>query len=525
MKTLIKNARIIDGSGAKEFTSDLLIDGDKIADIAPKIMANDCEVIDATGKIVSAGLIDAHSHNDWFSYTPDNFKYFEPFIMQGITGMVCGNCGFSPFAWDKDSPHKDFIGAGLFKLKQNPPCTMSEFEQLTNTYSPLNIATFVGHGTARISVAGKESPTSEQKNRMLELLDESLEQGACGVSIGLMYEPGMYSPFEEFKEVALLCKKHDKVLTAHNRAQSAVSMSYKGLFGRPHNLRALDEMIKLAEETGVKLQNSHLIFVGDRTFKTADECIKLIDDARSRGVDITFDMYSATFGTSVVTVILPSWYQFLKIEERTKFINRIKLKVQINVTKKLLGFGFDDIQIGWLGEDNKHLVGKYISQIAQETGKSHFDTYIDMAVRANFEGSIVMHNFQTEEIIRKLSNHEASMFMTDSWVVPNGLQSGRAYGGLTRFLTNAMKGTQTLEDAIHRMSGKVARRFGLKKRGELKPGNFADITVFDPQRLRDHLDTVEFPEGIEQVFVNGTRILKDGDVVREVLSGAGKVMK
>ena len=350
---LLKTGLIYDGTGSEPFVGDILIEGDKIVKVEAGIVPEDgWEVIDLNGLSVSSGFIDAHSHNDWFSIKKEPQKYFEPFIRQGITSFVTGNCGLSAVGFESQTNHVDKVGGGLFSFHETTGIypSVSEFMTAIDSNSPCNIAVLAGHCTARASVAGYENRAlkENERQRMLDILENALKEGACGLSLGLMYEPGIYAGIDELKEVARLCEKYDRPMTVHPRACSAVSMTYP-LLGRPHLLRALDELVEIAEGTRMKLHYSHVIFVGRRSFRCKDELVKILHDLRDKGVDIGFDIYSELLGVSVITVVLPAWYQALSPDQKRHWFNKLKLRVLIDATILLLGFGWNDIQIAYIG--------------------------------------------------------------------------------------------------------------------------------------------------------------------------------
>ena len=281
---LLKSGLIYDGTGSMPFKGDILVDNDKIINISESIQPEDgWEVIDIDGLSISPGFIDAHSHNDWFAIKKDTRKYFEPFIRQGITSFVAGNCGLSAVGFEQQTPNVDKIGGGLFSFHETTGIypSVSEFFSAIDGNVPCNIAVLAGHCSARASVAGYENRelTADERMRMLEVMENALKDGACGLSLGLMYEPGIYAGIDELKEVARLCEKYDRPMTVHPRACSAVSMTYP-LLGRPHLLRALDELVKIADGTHMKLHYSHAIFVGRRSFRCKDHIFYQLDITR-----------------------------------------------------------------------------------------------------------------------------------------------------------------------------------------------------------------------------------------------------
>lgn len=325
MKTLIKNARIYDGTGSDPFMGCVLIEDEKIAAVMPAASQEEPaadKVIDLGGLSLSPGFIDGHSHNDWFAIRKDPFPYFEPFLRQGVTTYVTGNCGLSVIGFEDGNEHVGLMGGGLFFFNDTTgKYGMTEdYFKAVDRNAPANIAILAGHCSARAAASGSVNRplTEEETQKMLDILEQQLQQGAAGISLGMMYDPGLYADVEELKKVAALCVKYDRPLTVHARAESKVSGAYKQIFGRSHLLRALDELVEVAKGTPLKLQYSHAIFVGRSTFKDKDEFKKIIRDLRANGVDAMFDIYDETLGVSVITVIMPPWYQSMSPEEKRK---------------------------------------------------------------------------------------------------------------------------------------------------------------------------------------------------------------
>ena len=530
MATLLKNCLVYDGTGADAFTGDILIDADKIVKVAPVIDAKGADVIDIGGKSVSSGFFDAHSHNDWFAAKREPQKYFEPFVRQGITSFITGNCGLSMTGFEPGSPYKDKIGAGLFRMENltgEYPSVGTLFEAIDQK-TPLNIASLVGHCSARASVNGYESRplTQEEQTHMLAILEESLKQGACGVSLGLMYEPGLYATKEELRDVATLCAKYDRPLTVHPRANSAVSMAYPELLGRPHLLRALDELEEVTRGLDVKLQYSHAIFVGKSSFKCKDELVAIIERMRKNGVDAMFDIYSELLGVSVITVIMPTWYQALSTTDKRKFANKFRFRILANVSKTLLGFGFNDIQVAYIGEGHEAYEGKTVHQIAKEQKLSDIDAYLMLCEKSNFAGRVNMGPYSTPEIVESLSKHPNVLFMTDAWVEDHGIQNPAIYDCFPKFLHLALNGHgDTMANTIRKMTGAVADRFSIQERGYVKPGYFADLTVFDEATLKSGTPDQSKAFGIEKVFVNGICVLNGEDLDESAFRSAGRAMR
>ena len=527
---LFKNALIYDGTGIEAFKGDILIENDRIVQVKDGIQAEEgWEVIDLEGLSVSPGFIDAHSHNDWFAIKNNPQKYFEPFIRQGITSFVTGNCGLSAIGFESESQHVDKIGGGLFSYADTTGKypTVSEFFSAIDRNTPCNIAVLAGHCTARASVAGYENrPLSEsERKKMLGIMENALKEGACGLSLGLMYEPGIYAGIDELKDVAKLCEKYDRPMTVHPRACSAVSMTYP-LLGRPHLLRALDELVEIASGSKMKLHYSHAIFVGRRSFRCKDELLDILHRLKDNGVDMGFDIYSELLGVSVITVVLPAWYQALSPTQKRHWFNKLKLSILIRATIILLGFGWDDIQIAYIGPGYERYEGKSVAQIAKEMGKSCLDAYLDLCEMSDFKGRINMGPYSTPEIVSELSKDDSCLYMTDAWVEDYGIQNPAIYACFPKFLKFSLCGTgDTMPNTIRKMTGAVAERFSIKDRGQIKPGFYADLTVFDEEKLRNGQTDQQQSFGIEKVYVNGIKVL-DGDILdADAIKHSGMAMR
>ena len=527
---LFKDALIYDGTGAEAFKGDILVDNDRIVQVGECIVPEDAwEIVRLEGLSVAPGFIDAHSHNDWFAIKKDTQKYFEPFIRQGITSFVTGNCGLSAVGFDSKTQHTDKVGGGLFSFTDTTGVypTVAEFFSAIDRNTPCNIAVLAGHCTARASVAGYDNrPLAEtERKEMLQLMENAIKDGACGLSLGLMYEPGIYAGIDELKEVARLCEKYDRPMTVHPRACSAVSMTYP-LLGRPHLLRALDELVEIASGTRMKLHYSHAIFVGRRSFRCKDELLSILHGLKEMGIDIGFDIYSELLGVSVITVVLPAWYQALSPEKKRHWFNKLKLNILIKATIILLGFGWDDIQIAYIGPGYERFEGKSVAQIAKEMGKSCLDAYLDLCEMSDFKGRVNMGPYSTPEIVSELSKDEICLYMTDAWVEDHGVQNPAIYDCFPKFLKFSLCGTgDTMPNTIRKMTGAVAQRFSIKERGCIKPGYYADLTVFDESKLRDGQPDQEKSFGIEQVYINGIKVL-DGDILdQEAIRHSGRAMK
>ena len=527
-RILLQNGLIADGTGTKAFYGDVLIRGDRIELVTPKEVTSEGFRVDCTGKVIAPGFIDMHSHMDWVLPISGHPELKCPFTAQGVTTFVAGNCGFGIAGFKRNSRFRNMLETrtvGLYHLEWN---TMAEyFDYLNRNGMSHNLVNLAGHGTTRTSIRGfnPEPLNAGEMSEMLYLLEESMDQGAAGVSLGLQYEPGVFATMDELKQVAELVKKRDKILTVHMKAYSSLSGTYPlELFGRPHNLLAIDDMLNLARETGVRLQLSHLIFVGTRTWKNYEQALELIDRAKSEGIDVKFDTYVYHCGTSIINVFMPEWFLANVPDAYNSRWARFKLHMELQLIKDLLGFGFQDIQITNANHpDLNQYNGMFLPEIAKKRRMGEFDNFIDFAQKSEGRARVLNHRYSNIEIVKALMQHPDALYMTDATPFPAGVQNPAAYGNFPRFLQYARDYRLLgLEETIHKMTGASAERFQIRDRGVLKNGNYADVTIFDWKRVRDNNTqelTNQTPTGIEAVFINGKQVFNSRGMDTEALPG------
>jgi len=538
--TLLENGFIVDGTGKKGFNGSVLIRGKKIEKVSAGEINTSARVVDCTGLVVMPGIIDAHSHMDWYLPIKGHDDLKLPFTAQGVTTFVAGQCGYGVAGFRKKSPFMSMIEPrtkGLFRIDWDGMAQY--FAHLKQNGMTHNMMTLAGHGNTRTSIRGFNSAplNKEEMKEMLSLLEQAMDEGATGVSLGLQYEPGIFAKGEELREIARLVKKRNKILTVHLRAYSSLAPGYpmstlKILFDyvmpfdgyEPHNLLAIDEMLNIARETGVRLQISHLIFVGTRTFKTCEGALKRIDGAIKQGVDVKFDTYAYHCGQSIINVILPAWF-LAKVPEAYNDKEMLaKLKSEFGLIQRFLGFGNKDIQIMYANHDELNRYnGLFLEEIAKKRGMAWFDNTMDIARKSKGVASVLNHEYSNLPIIETLIRHPASLFMTDALPAPKGVQNPAVYGNFPRFFQLAReKNLISLEEAVYKMSGAAAERYRIKDRGFLKEGLAADITVFDGKNIRDNntlTETSKTPSGIEAVFINGKQVLSKGRVDGSIKAG------
>ena len=529
-KTLLRDGLVVDGTGAPGRRASVLLVDDRIEAIGA-LDVDDAEVIDCSGKVIAPGFVDAHSHMDFYAAAEDP-RYFDSFTAQGVTTFIAGNCGFSPFGFARDTNYRHLLESSPFKSGRDAR-DWSTFEEYCALLEALgltqNFLHFVGHGAARTSIAGFDARplTTDEHDQMLTLLDDAMLQGAAGVSLGLQYKPGVFAENDELDEVARLVKSHDRLLTVHARAYSSFSGTYPMVpFGRPHNLKAIEDMLGVARRTGVRLQFSHMVFVGSQTWKTVDEALSLFDDAIAEGVDVMFDMFPYSCGATLLNTLLPKWFMAGMPHAIHRVIPRVRLRIQAGLGFRVVGFDYSDIQItNARSSEYDRYNGWFVPEIAKEVGKSNFEALLDILDKSHAHARVLFHGYYTEAIVDRLMQHPAAIFASDAWPEPGGYPNPALSGSFPRFLHNAReRQTLSLEATVHKMTGAAAKRFHLEERGQVRVGGFADVVVFDWARAGDGRagDERGGPQGIEHVFINGVAALRQGEVLPQ--RGAGRVL-
>ncbi len=499
---IIKNGTVIDGTGTPMFRGDLGIRESKIVEIGD-LHNEHCEhEIDATGKYVSPGFIDVNNHSDtyWRIFLDPKL---ESLLYQGVTTIIGGNCGSSLAPLTSHDVIKSIQKWVDMKKVSFNWLSMKEFlTEVEKKKLSMNFASLVGHGTLRRGLVGDEvrdiSPA--EMKIMKKMLTNAMKEGALGFSTGLVYTHAKLASSREIAELAEVVKKYDGVYTTHIRGES-------------HELiRAVEEAIRIAQTTGVRLQISHLKAMGKENWKLMDEALNLIETARTSGIDVHFDVYPYTSTGSVLYILLPDW---VTEGGRDMMLARLKdddTRKRVIKDMKANETDYSKITISISALD-KSLNRKRITEIAALQGKSIEDTIIDVLIASNGQVVTMMEVLSEKNVDKGVINPFSIISTNGSGYDLGHVKSGevvhpRNFGSFPRVLANYVRGRSVVswEEAVRKMSGLPAEKFKIEKRGILKLGNYADVIVFDPKNIQD-LATAENPyqysKGIEHVIVNG----------------------
>jgi len=506
---IIEGGTVIDGTGSRSFKADLAVDRGRICDIGDLRRAAAGSTIDARGMTVSPGFIDIHGHSDISLLVCPGA---DSKIMQGVTSEISGNCGESG-APVSDETIQDFTAAGdRFGIKVDWRSLGGLLSRLEGTIS-INYGTLVGLGTVRGAVMGSvdRRPTSEELSRMKSLVKESLEDGAMGVSTGLVYAPGMYSETDELTELTA-CARGSKAFYATHMRSEGDDIG-----------RAVEEALNIARSAGLPLQISHLKTVGRENWGKMPDILTRLEQAAGEGFDVTADRYPYTASATGLTAILPRWAHE---GGRMELLERLRReeereKVKEAVEERIGDVGWDNILITntW-SADTRNLEGRSLADSASEQGMDPSDLLVEVILQSQGLASILAFSQDEDDMVLTLC-HPLVMLGSDSGirsltgVLAQGKPHPRAYGSFPAFYRILVRERRLLtpEQAIHKMTGMQARRLGLNQRGLLRKGYWADIVVFDSDSFQDtatYQNPHSHPMGVECVIVNGKLTVQNG---------------
>ena len=498
---VLSGGTLADGSGEPLRAEDVLVVDGRIDAVGRFDLPPQIPVVDCTGCIVAPGFIDAHSHSDLQVIEGRREK-----LIQGVTSEVVGNCGFSAFpqgnhvAELRDFANGIFCGDGAAWGWDSAHGYLHESRGESSVAS---VYSLVGHGSLRIAVAGNrmdELPDAAVAS-MEAMLREAFAQGAIGFSTGLMYAPGSGAPWNELVRLCRIVAESGKIYCTHMRDYGF------------HLLEAIDEQIALADQTGCRLQISHLQAVGRANRDLNERALERIEEAHVRGVDIAFDCYPYVAGSTVMTQLLPQWALEGGVEA---MIGRLSdRQARHGIEAEMLASianSWDELLISAVtSEGNAYTIGRSLGELSSLRGQSPCDVIFEMLIEERGQVNVLEFN-QSEENLRRNLNHPLSIIISDGFYV-KGRPHPRLHGTFPELLGNLVRdrGWMSTEKAIHKITGFPAERFGMADRGYIRKDYVADITVYDPQQMRSRAtyeDPTQFPEGVRYVFREGCSLLE-----------------
>jgi len=486
-KYLLKNATIYDGTGSNPFNGNVLIDDGKIVEVG-NIDNVDAEIIDINGKALAPGFIDMHSHDDvaMFVYPDMDFK-----LMQGVTTNVNGNCGSGVI------PHSAADIVNWYPNLEGVPewSSYGEYSELVNkSKTSVHSAFLVGHGPIRKATTGNEErmPTKSEFDTMKAWIKEGMEEGAVGMSTGLIYEPGRYSNTEELIELTKTISPYNGVYFSHMRNEAG------------NLIQSVEETIKIGEEAGCSIEISHHKVSGQENWGKSVESLNTIDEARSRGLNVHSDQYPYNAGSTSL---------FALVQNNAFTTGDGGMGSQTGDKVTIAGSSVDP-----------SLVGKTLGDLCDE-----FDLPEQEAAQKILKtdpGIFIVTEGMVEDDIARILAHPTTMIGSDGVPLP-GNPHPRLYGCFPRVLGKYSRedGVISMEEAIHKMTGLSAEKANLNDRGLIKPGLNADIVIFDEDTIIDKAtydNPRVYPEGIIHVFVDGELSVKNG---KQTEVRAGKVAR
>lgn len=480
---LIQNARIADGTGTPLVTGSIGVKDGRITAVGD-ITGSADTVIDAEGRVVAPGFVDVHTHSEKICENPAA----ENFLRMGVTTIITGNCGNSR------------TDVAAF------------FDEIEKTGTPLNVATLIGHGSVREQGMGGRfirPPSAPQLDAMKKLVDQAMRDGAVGMSTGLIYVPGSFAKTEEIIELAKIVSTHGGVYASHMRYET------------DRIFEALEELTRIAREAGIRAEVSHIKLSGPSAWGRAREVLAYLDKARAEGLEITHDQYAYPASSTGLRQTIPdSALEGTREDYAARLDDPVeKAKIIQRMKQNLQGRGFQDYSYAVIARYGKQpeLNGLNIPQAAQKVrGSVSLDDQIELLLDIERQGggSAVYHSMNEDDLKIFLA-HPLTMIASDGGPRRLGedIPHPRSYGNNARILSRYVREQKalTLPDAIHRMSSLPARTFHLHQRGEIRPGFWADLVIFDPDTVTDpsSFDAPhQYATGFSDVLVNGVPVIR-----------------
>lgn len=510
---LIRNGLIVDGSGGPPQAGHVAIENGRIVTVGPLPGAEAAISIDAAGRVVCPGFIDMHSHAD---VVLPALPTADSLVRQGITTAVVGQCGESPVPLLPETREQ------VIAARSTADCPLpwdtwttcaSYYDSLRTLGTSIHVAPLVGQGTVRAGVMAfsAATPTADQLRRMREEVAHAMDEGAIGVSTGLIYPPGSYASTEELVEVVRSAGERGGYYFSHIRGEA------------DRLLEAVAEAIDIGRRTGAAVQISHFKAAGRTNWDKAERALDLIEAARREGLDVAADMYPYLSGSSSLVSMLPEWAQeggrpaiLTRLASREE---RRRMSCDMDAIGFFRGAEWDQVLIA-AAPARRGFEGRYVADLAQEAGLSPHEWVFEALAACDLDVQMISR-YACEENLERQLQRPWMMIGTDAGgrstrgPLSAGYPHPRNYGTFPRIVARYVRERKvlTLEEAVHRMTGLPAERMRWRDRGLLRSGYAADIVVFDPATVADaatYEDPHRYPLGIEHVIVNGKPVVAGG---------------
>jgi N-acyl-D-amino-acid deacylase len=521
---LIRHGRIVDGTGAPWFRGDVAVAGDHIAAMGVLGDVPAAMTIDATNLVVAPGFIDLLGQSE-FNLLVDSRAASK--VMQGVTTEVTGE-GTSIAPLNERMVQEGAPSAIHFGVKQDWRTLADYFRRLeTQSHPAINLATFVGAGTIRNFVIGKDDrpATAEELDKMKQLVSQAMEQGAIGLSTSLQYVPDRFASTDEIVELAKVAARSGGVYFTHQRSESA------------RIFESLDEVFAIAERANIPAEIWHLKTAYKANFGKMPEVLRRIEAARARGLDVTANQYPYTRASNGLDSCLPLWSREGGLEKTLVRLKdpaeRARIKKDMDDTNattwenQWYGSGGGDgvMLASVLNPDLRKYEGMTLTDIGKAMGKDPRDAVVDLVIADRGESQVITSIMNEDDVRAALQNPLVGVGTDSGAQAEDGKLSEsqshpRAWGSFPRILGYYVREqhVSSLEEAVRKMTSKAAARVHLNDRGVLRPGLKADITIFDPATIRDRAtfdDPKHYSVGVKHVLVNGRRVVADGAITNE----------
>jgi N-acyl-D-amino-acid deacylase len=509
---LILNGKIVDGTGNPWYWGDLAIVDDKIVKIGRLRNEQAQKVIDVKGDFVSPGFIDSHSHSDLFIFIDPKA---EQKIMQGVTTENLGLDGFSiaPINEENIGKWRKYLSG----LDGDPNIrwkwrSFSDYLNTIDTLKPsVNLSSYIGMGTLRLKVIGMgdREATQSEISQMKLITAQAMEEGARGISAGLIYPPSIYQTMDEVVEIAKVARHYNGIYDVHMRNEGN------------ELIQAMEEVIEIGRRSEIPVLITHFKVMGEKNWGLSEKALQLLDDVRREGLDVTIAQYPYTAASTMLHAIIPPWYHSRGPEKLIQAIKQDKKTIKKDLHERMdwdnisANFGWENIVVSSVEKErNKEYEGKTIAEIASmKNVDDPVDAALDLLADEELAVGMVIFCMSEEDVIR-IMKHPTVNFITDG-LLGGGKPHPRVYGTYPRILGRYVReqGILSIEDAIRKMTSLPAEKLRLKSRGMLIEGYAADITIFNQNTIIDNAtfdNPKQFSSGIDWVIVNGQIVVEHG---------------